>query len=76
MTKSSNSTKTTPHSPFGVGSTMVLPATKPRNPFGVGSNMGKAGSHQKSNKAQRQQDNKATKDIANQPSYSGSDFAP
>lgn len=67
MTKSSNSTKIQP---------MVLPATKPRNPFGVGSNMGKAGSHQKSNKVLRQQDNKATKDTANKTNYSGDDFAP
>ena len=55
---------------------MVLPATKPRNPFGVGANMGKAGSHQKSSKAQRLQDNKATKDLASKPGYTSEDFSP
>lgn len=54
---------------------MVIPATKPRNPFGVGTGMGKAGSHQKSNKAQRQLDNKTTRDTALGCTAGGDDFA-
>lgn len=66
MSKPSHSRKNAP---------MLLPATKPRNPFGVGVGMGKAGSHQKSNKAQRSHDNKNTREAASMLHQSNDDFS-
>lgn len=57
---------------------MVIPVSKPRNPFGVGTGMAKAGSHGKSQKAQRHVDNKAARDAAKKMAFGGSsdDFSP